>query len=242
MYILAPLALCFIIFRLIPRTSEFSEPQLADSVRFTTLAVPCYQLADAVQSATILGMSTIPYPASVISFFRRIGGIVDVQMYSLECKMDDDRAKYAMAYVAVVNILPIIFFSFVLIVCMPSALAPALKRMRLPSPILGLNLIFAVTSAFFMMIFNFALNLSFQKYNHPVYPKSHDPKSSLVAFPFLLTETNDVKGMRLFSAFSIAIWGVLLVVIPGIIVWVLPKKTKHADAAAFYSVSRFEIR
>merc|ERR1712048_1001765 len=115
MWIFAVLVLAFLVFRLVPKSAEFSERQLVDTVRFVILAVPIYQLLDVVQVATIFGMSTIPWPDDISSMLRRLGGFVDVKLYSLECKMDDNREAYAMSYLLVLNILPTIFFGIVIV-------------------------------------------------------------------------------------------------------------------------------
>lgn len=222
MFIFAALVVAFLVFRLIPRSADFSENQLVDTVRFVILAVPVYQMLDCIQVATIFGMSTIPWPDQISSLYRRVGGLVDIKLYSLECQMEADRAAYAASYLVLLNLMPLVFFGVILLLCVPSALVRSIRRFA-PSPILGINMVFAVTSTFYMMIFNFSLNMTWQTYKHPAYPGS-DAEASLTSFPFLLTSTNTVTGMRLFSIFAIAVWGILLVLIPVAIIWVLPKK------------------
>merc|ERR1712061_713397 len=150
-------------------------------------------------------MSSVEWPDDVREFFKKVGSAIDINLYSLKCRMTSKGKSYAFAYVILVNSMPLMFLSFVLLLCLPSTLSEKFRRMRMPSPVLGLNIIFTATSAFFMVIFNFSVSLCFQAYTHPNYLDG-DTESSLVAFPFLLVGTNAVVGMRIFSAFATGIW------------------------------------
>jgi hypothetical protein len=236
-YIFSGLLLLLLIYLLIPVQGKMTmDDQLAQVYIYSTNYVPLYHLADIIQYAMVLGASTIPWPERTREFLQRIGSVIDGSFYFLDCHSNDVKEDAAFHYIMWTNMLPTILFVAVLILCIPSLILP---KVRLPSFVLGYNLMYTFYTVFFMAIFHFGLTFSVQSYDHP--PGEHLFKSddeitgqyptrplnhpaSLKYFPYMLVGSPNANDLRIASLVILSVHVIFFFIWPVWLIFQLPKK------------------
>jgi hypothetical protein len=232
-YILCGILLLWLIFLLRPSKGKMTmDDQLTTVYLYATNFVPLYHFVDLLQYAMVLGAATIPWPERTREFLQRIGSIIDGTFYFIDCHGNDVNEDYAFHYIVWANMLPTILFVAIVIICLPSVLFP---KVRLPSFVLGYNLMYSFWSAFFMSIVHFGFTFSMQSYEHPFsrtpqydgdgeIEDGFEAPASLKFFPNLLVGGSRAGDLRVVSLIMLGVHILFFFIWPVWLIFQLPKK------------------
>merc|ERR1719386_336235 len=115
--------------------------------------------------------------------------------------MGGGKDNAALSMVLFLNLIPAILIFVILAMCLPSLLLPQIKKFKPPNMYVGVNTILTLLQTFFITILNFSITLVLTRYDHP-----NADYSSLVVYPYLLTDDDEVGRMTTTAAMALSVW------------------------------------
>jgi hypothetical protein len=209
--ILASLAFLIIIAKIKPIEAEFSEATIQDETAVNLVSVPVAQLMDFLQMQGIWARSAIPWPLGIGRMFASMAQLFDLTAFHMPCFWSHgDEDSDARDHILALNLLPLVFIIPLYIICIPSAISKGAQMARAPDPVKLTGVINTVFLCFYTTIVSWSLTLAFATYKHPK-TEGHNhrgPEESLLAYPYILTTSDQANALHVIGFASFGVWGV----------------------------------